>query len=89
MKFSNREKLLLQIIKRRRQKEFTLDQIVKELDRHIDSQPKFFRQSVAYSLRRLKDKLSIFGIDLVLVTPVGRGYKARYKIDERISTFLF
>ncbi len=88
MKFSNREKLLIAFMKKRAGQEFALDELIKDVKKYIPVKPANFRQSIVYSMRKLKEKLSVFGIDLETVSPVGRGYKAIYKISERISTFI-
>lgn len=87
MRFSNRERLLITFMKKRSGQEFSLDDLIKDVKKYIPTKPANFRQSIVYSMRKLKEKLSVFGIDLVTVSPVGRGNKAIYKIDEKISTF--
>ena len=88
MRFSNRERILITFMKKRSGQEFSLDDLIKDVKKYILTKPANFRQSIVYSMRKLKEKLSVFGIDLVTVSPVGRGNKAIYKIDEKISTFL-
>ena len=88
MKFSTREKLLIEFMQQHAAQEFTIDDLMKTMNRRVREKPKFFRQSIISSLNKLRGKLSIYGIDLVTVSPVGRGHKAVYYIDGRISTLI-
>lgn len=88
MKFSNRERILIEFMQRNAGQEFTIDDLMKAMNRRVKDKPEFFRQSIMSSLTKLKSKLSIYGIDLVTVSPVGRGHKAIYFIDGRISTLI-
>ena len=88
MKFSDREKQILQILKKKPNSNFTLDEIIKQIEKQIEHKPKFFRRSVTYSMHKLSEKLSIFGIDLVMISPIGRGHKATYYISERVSNLI-
>ena len=85
MKFSNREKQLLEILKKNPEVEISLDEIVRLMGRKLKQKPRFFRGSLITCLRNLHIKLELFGIDLVAVTPIGRGHKAAYKVSDRIS----
>jgi hypothetical protein len=88
MKFSTREVVLIEFMARHAGQEFSADELMKHMHRKIKDKPQFFRQSVLTSLSKLKLKLSIYGIDLVTVSPIGRGHKAIYYIDGRISTLI-
>ena len=88
MKFSNREKLLIEFLQQQSGQEFTLDKLMKCMNQKIQQKPQHFRQSILSSLRKLRGKLSIYGIDLVTVSPFGRGHKAIYFIDGKISTLV-
>ena len=88
MKFSSREKLLIEFMQRHTGQEFTIDELMKNMNRKTRIKPEHFRQSILSSLGKLRGKLSIYGIDLVTVSPVGRGHKAIYFIDGRISTLI-
>ena len=88
MKFSQREKILIEFMQRYAGQEFTIDDLMKTMNRRVKDKPEFFRQSIMSSLTKLKGKLSIYGIDLLTVSPVGRGHKAIYFIDGRISTLI-
>lgn len=88
MKFSQREKILIEFMQRYAGQEFTIDELMKSMNRRVKDKPEFFRQSIMSSLTKLKGKLSIYGIDLLTVSPVGRGHKAIYFIDGRISTLI-
>lgn len=88
MKFSQREKILIEFMQRYAGQEFTIDDLMKSMNRRVKDKPEFFRQSIMSSLTKLKGKLSIYGIDLLTVSPVGRGHKAIYFIDGRISTLI-
>jgi len=88
MKFSTREVILIEFMQRHAGQEFTGEQLLAYMDKKIQTKPKFFRQSVSTSLRKLRNKLSIYGIDLVTVSLIGRGHKAVYYVDGRISTLI-
>lgn len=88
MKFSQREKILIEFMQRYANQEFTIDELMKSMNRRVKNKPEFFRQSIMSSLTKLKGKLSIYGIDLLTVSPVGRGHKAIYFIDGKISTLI-
>ena len=88
MNFSQREKILIEFMQRYAGQEFTIDDLMKSMNRRVKDKPEFFRQSIMSSLTKLKGKLSIYGIDLLTVSPVGRGHKAIYFIDGRISTLI-
>ena len=84
MKFSNREQQLLSIFIPKGGQEIPLDKIVKMMERKVDRPPKFFRRSLVSIIRKLKIKLNVYGVDIDLVSPIGRGHKAIYKISKRI-----
>lgn len=88
MKFSKREKIFIEFMQRHAGEEFTIDDLLKFMNRKVKDKPEFFRQSIMSSLTKLRSKLSIYGIDLVTVSPVGRGHKAVYFIDGRIATLI-
>ena len=88
MKFSARERILIEFMQRHSGREFTIDDLMKTMNRRVKDKPKFFRTSIMSSLMKLKKKLAIYGIDLVTTSPVGRGHKAVYHIDGRISSLL-
>lgn len=85
MKFSNREKELLTILKRRAGKPTPFDAVFAQILSKYKKPPKHLRKSVVFSMRKLRDKLSYHGIDLVRVSPVGRGYKAIYMISAEVT----
>ena len=89
MKFSKREQIILDFIKAQTMKEFTLDALTEYVSAQLDREQNNLRQSLLVSIHKLKSKLSVYGIDLVNVSPLGRGNKATYKISARIATLVY
>ena len=87
MKFSDREKELFSILKRRAGKMISFDIIFNQIAAKYKNPPKHLRKSVVFSMRKLRDKLSHYEIELARVSPVGRGYKAVYMITRNAAKF--
>ena len=88
MKFSDREQLLIEYFKS--YKCATLSELVWLVQSHSGNsmahmKPLHVRNSVSFSVRKLSKKLSIFGIDLVRINPVGRGNMAVYEVSQNIA----
>ena len=89
MKFSKREKIMLDFMMAQPMREFTLDDLTEYVTKRMNKKPKNFRQSLLVSIHKLKSKLSVYGIDLVNVSPLGRGNRAIYEISARIATLVY
>ena len=89
MKFSKREKIMLDFMMAQPMRKFTLDDLTEYVTKRMNKEPKNFRQSLLVSIHKLKSKLSVYGIDLVNVSPLGRGSKATYEISARIATLVY
>jgi len=89
MKFSKREKIMLDFIIVQPMNKFKLDDLTEYVSKRMNKKPKHFRQSLIVSIHKLKNKLSIYGIDLVNVSPLGRGNKATYEICGKVSTLVY
>jgi|APFre7841882654_1041346.scaffolds.fasta_scaffold04091_7 hypothetical protein len=85
MKFSNRDKNIIKFLKANADREFALDEIISFLARKEEEKPKNYRGSVVSSINKLKMKLFVFGVDLMLTSKIGRGYKATYTVSDRIN----
>lgn len=89
MKFSKREQIILNFIRTQSAKKFTLDELTEYVSGQLNKEPKNFRQSLLVSIHKLRSKLSVYGIDLMNISPVGRGNKATYEISGRVSTLIY
>ena len=89
MKFSKREKIMLDFMMAQPIREFTLDNLTEYVAKRMNKEPKNFRQSLIVSIHKLRNKLSVYGIDLVNVSPLGRGNRATYEISARIATLVY
>jgi hypothetical protein len=89
MRFSKREQIILDFMMASPTTEFPLDDLTEYVTKRMNKEPKNFRQSLLVSIHKLKSKLSVYGIDLVNVSPLGRGNKATYKISARIATLVY
>jgi hypothetical protein len=89
MRFSKREQIILDFMMASPTTEFPLDDLTEYVTKRMNKEPKNFRQSLLVSIHKLKNKLSVYGIDLVNVSPLGRGNKATYKISARIATLVY
>lgn len=85
MKFSHRETELLSVLKPRAGETVEMEAILAAMRKKVRTGPKDFRRSLISSLLKLRLKLHVFGIDIKLVSPVGRGHKAVYMIDGRLA----
>lgn len=80
MKFSTRERKLLSILARKKKSEVSLDQLLLDMDKAGIKKTRHFRTQAVVSMKVLASKLAVFGEDLTVISPIGRGHKAIYKI---------
>lgn len=87
MKFSNRERLIIAILKQRKEREFELDDIINDLKSTRRKGTRNFRPSVIQTMKNLSAKLEIFGIELEVLPRIGRSQKAAYRVSGKLQKF--